>query len=206
MYTNALKFILYSIPGILIAITLHEFTRAAVSNALGDTLPKREGRLTINPIKHFEPIGFILMLATGGFGWGKPVNTSALYYKNRKKDTLLTAIIPMIVNLMAGFVFTLFTYLASKGGFYELGWILQRTAIYNIALTIYNLVPFTPMDGLKILSIAIPSNQYFKYLQYEKIVQMLFMLLLFMNYITVFFDIIIQQIYRFFEFIIFLIG
>ena len=75
--------ILLGIPAIMVATTIHEFTRAAVSTALGDKIPKEEGRLTLNPIKHFEPIGLIIMLACG-FGWGKPVNTSSLYYKNRK--------------------------------------------------------------------------------------------------------------------------
>ncbi len=64
--------ILLGIPAIMVATTIHEFTRAAVSTALGDKIPKEEGRLTLNPIKHFEPIGLILMLACG-FGWGKPV-------------------------------------------------------------------------------------------------------------------------------------
>lgn len=80
---------LVSIPGIIVATTVHEFTRAAVSTALGDTLLWNRGRSTLNPVKHFEPIGFLLLFYSGGFGWGKPVDTSALYYKNRKRDTLL---------------------------------------------------------------------------------------------------------------------
>ena len=80
--------ILLGIPAIMVATTIHEFTRAAVSTALGDKIPKEEGRLTLNPIKHFEPIGLIIMLACG-FGWGKPVNTSSLYYKNRKLPSFL---------------------------------------------------------------------------------------------------------------------
>ena len=61
---------LLGIPAIMVATTIHEFTRAAVSTALGDSLPKERGRLTLNPLRHFEPIGLILMLACG-FGWGK---------------------------------------------------------------------------------------------------------------------------------------
>ena len=76
---NQLIVFLLGIPAIMIATTIHEFTRAAVSSSLGDKLPREQGRLTINPLKHFEPIGMILMLACG-FGWGLPVNTSALYY------------------------------------------------------------------------------------------------------------------------------
>ena len=75
----SLVMLFLQIPAVIIAATVHEFTRAAVSTVLGDKKPKNEGRLTLNPVKHFEPIGFILMWATG-FGWGKPVNTSALFY------------------------------------------------------------------------------------------------------------------------------
>ena len=95
---NQLIVFLLGIPAIMIATTIHEFTRAAVSSSLGDKLPREQGRLTINPLKHFEPIGMILMLACG-FGWGLPVNTSALYYKDRKKGVLITAVAPTIANL-----------------------------------------------------------------------------------------------------------
>lgn len=101
---NQLIVFLLGIPAIMIATTIHEFTRAAVSSSLGDKLPREQGRLTINPLKHFEPIGMILMLACG-FGWGLPVNTSALYYKDRKKGVLITAVAPTIANLIFAFVF-----------------------------------------------------------------------------------------------------
>ena len=99
--------ILLGIPGILVATTVHEFVRALTSTVLGDTYPKSQGQVTLNPVKHFEPIGFLMMLYSGGFGWGKPVGTSALYYKNRKRDTLLVAILPTVVSLILGLVFLL---------------------------------------------------------------------------------------------------
>ena len=70
---------------VLVATTLHEFVRAVTSTLLGDKKPRQDGRLTLNPVRHFEPIGFILAFLTG-CGWGKPVETSALYYKNRKQN------------------------------------------------------------------------------------------------------------------------
>ena len=69
---NYLLAFLWSIPGLLVATTMHEFVRALASSAMGDNLPKSQGRLTLNPLKHFEPIGFLLLFYTGGFGWGKP--------------------------------------------------------------------------------------------------------------------------------------
>jgi hypothetical protein len=81
----------YIIIGSFFAITLHEYVKAWVSNKLGDPLPKARGRLTLNPLNHFEPLGFICMVLTG-YGWGKPVSTAAIYYKDRKKGTMLTYI------------------------------------------------------------------------------------------------------------------
>ena len=84
---NTLLALVIQIPCVIFATTLHEFSRAVVSTVLGDKKPKNGGRLTINPAKHFAPVGFILAWITG-FGWGKPVETSSIFYKNRK-ETLL---------------------------------------------------------------------------------------------------------------------
>ena len=177
---QTLLILLLGIPGILIATTLHEFTRGAVSTALGDKKPKQDKRLTLNPFKHFEPVGFLLMFATG-FGWGKPVETSALYYKDRKRDTLLTAILPTVVNFIAAFIFMVL-YRVFYGDPTGILTILFRRAVYfNISLAVYNFVPVAPMDCAKVLSVLIPANNYYKYLQYEKVIQMVFLLLLFMG-------------------------
>ncbi|MFI3174810.1 MAG: site-2 protease family protein [Bacillota bacterium] len=168
---------LVSFPGLLIATTVHEFTRAAVSNALGDTLPKSQGRLTLNPIKHFEPIGFLLLFYSGGFGWGKPVETNSIRYKDRKRDTLLVAILPSVANLLVAFVTAgIFAMFPSSTLF---GTFLSYTALYNVGLAVYNILPVSPMDCTKVLSVTLPSNQYFKYLQNEKMIQMVFLFLLF---------------------------
>ena len=169
---------LLGIPAIMLAATLHEFTRAAVSTAFGDKLPKEEGRLSLNPINHFEPIGMILMLACG-FGWGKPVNTSALHYKNRKKGTLITAVSPTIANLIFVFIFMLIANLTS--GVYLLSAFFMKSAYFCCCFVIYNLLPVSPMDCVKVLSVVMPANSYFKFIQYEKIIQMVFLLILFLG-------------------------
>ena len=173
------------IPAVIFATTLHEFSRAAVSTALGDKKPKNEGRLTLNPIKHFEPVGFILMWATG-FGWGKPVETSPMFYKNRKRDTLITAIAPTVINLIAALVSSVIYSLAPLGEMGIVGILLSYLLVsikqFNIYIAVYNIVPVSPMDCVKVLSCVLPANSYFKYIQYEKIIQMVFLLLLFMGY------------------------
>lgn len=182
---------LVSIPGIIFATTIHEFTRAAVSTALGDTLPKNKGRLTLNPLKHFEPIGFLIMFYSSGFGWGRPVETSALYYKNRKRDTLLVAILPSAVNLFFGIIFLVIYSKVNFANAY-LTMIFSYLCYYNVGLAIYNVLPVCPMDCVKVLSVTLPANKYFQYLQYEKMVQMFFLFLLFFGLITGVFNYIIQ--------------
>ena len=202
-----LLFLLICIPGILLATTTHEFTRAAVSTKLGDYIPKEKGRLTINPFNHFEPIGFILMLSTG-FGWGKPVETSSLYYKNRKQDMLKVAIAPSLANLLMALIFTVFYKIFLNINFpfaTVLVTVISKCVYFNISLAIYNIVPISPMDGLKIMSHIIPANQYFKYLQYEKIAQVLFLIFLFMGFVTGFFNVIIYFIMYVFRMAIFFI-
>ena len=173
------------IPAVIFATTLHEFSRAAVSTALGDKKPKNEGRLTLNPIKHFEPVGFILMWATG-FGWGKPVETSPMFYKNRKRDTLITALAPTVINLIAALVSSVIYSLAPLNEMGIVGILLSYLLVsikqFNIYIAVYNIVPVSPMDCVKVLSCVLPANSYFKYIQYEKIIQMVFLLLLFMGY------------------------
>ncbi|MEA5082661.1 MAG: site-2 protease family protein [Lachnospiraceae bacterium] len=189
---NTIIDLLLRVPCILFATTLHEFVRAAVSTALGDKKPKNEGRLTINPVKHFEPIGFILFLATG-FGWGQPVQTNALFYKNRKRDTLITAISPSVANLLAAMLFAILLRTTNVQST-VIKIILISLIQFNVSLAVYNIVPITPMDGLKVLSTVMPANTYFSYIQYEKIVQMLFLFLLFLGRTDVVFSPIIRGI------------
>lgn len=175
---NYLLVFILSIPGLIVATTIHEFVRALASTALGDDLPKKQGRLTLNPVKHFEPIGFLLLFYSGGFGWGKPVETSGLYYKNRKRDSLIVAILPSVVNLILGMVFLSVTRWTDG----VLMQILVYLCYYNVGIAVYNILPVSPMDCVKVLSVVLPANKYFTYLQYEKMIQMIFLFLLFLGF------------------------
>ncbi len=188
--TNMVWMLVLGIPGIIVATTIHEFVRAALSTAFGDNYPKSQGRLTLNPFKHFEPIGFLMMFYSGGFGWGKPVETSALYYKNRKRDTLLVAILPSVANLVLGILFMLLPgifHIDHAAGLQ----LVYYLSYYNIALAIYNLLPVAPMDCVKVLAVLMPANQYFRYMQNEKLIQMIFLLLIFFGLVTGFMNSII---------------
>ncbi|MBQ3032379.1 MAG: site-2 protease family protein [Anaerotignum sp.] len=197
--TNTLLLMVIGIPGILVATTIHEFTRALLSTIFGDNYPKSQTRLTLNPVRHFEPIGFLLMFYSGGFGWGNPVETSALYYKNRKRDTLLVAILPSVVNLVMAVVFMgVYVMLRKNGGNPYLITLLNYMAYYNAGLALYNCLPVAPMDCVKVLAVVMPANQYFKFMQNEKMIQMIFLFLLFFGLITGWMDTLIYGVLNLF--------
>ena len=182
--TNYFIVFLVSIPGLILAPALHEFTKAVISMALGDDLPKRQKMLTLNPFKYFEPIGFLLLFYSGGFGWGKPVETSGLYYKNRKRDTLMVAILPSVVNFVCGAIFLgLSGQLATRLNPYII-LIFKYMCVYNIGIALYNILPVAPMDCVKVLSTVLPANKYFRFMQNEKMIQMFFLLFMFFGFVT----------------------
>ena len=197
--TNTLLLMAIGIPGIIVATTIHEFTRALLSTIFGDNYPRSQKRLTLNPARHFEPIGFLLMFYSGGFGWGKPVETSALYYKNRKTQTLLVAVLPSVVNLIMGIVFMgIYVMLRKSGGNPYLIALLNYLAYYNTGLAMYNCLPVAPMDCVKVLAVTLPANQYFKLMQNEKMIQMIFLFMLFFGLITGWMDTLIYGVLNLF--------
>ena len=167
--------LLYVVIGAFAAITLHEYVKALVSHKLGDPLPKARGRLTLNPLSHFEPIGFICMILTG-YGWGKPVPTAAIYYKDRKKGTLLTYISPSVANLTAGVVFSFLARYVP----YDLLLIIANA---NVALAFFNIIPVYPLDGAKILALRLSPETQIKYSNYERIFQIILIIALFTGWV-----------------------
>ena len=105
---------LISIPGIIIGLSFHEFAHGAVSYALGDPTPKLQGRLTINPMAHMDPFGF-LALMFAGFGWGVPVQIDPRYYKHRRRDEMLVALAGVTMNLLLAVLFSFILRLLSAG-------------------------------------------------------------------------------------------
>lgn len=170
---------------IFLSVTVHEYSKAMTSTILGDDIPKREGRLSLNPFKHFEPIGFIFILIWG-YGWGKPVRTSPMYYKDRKRDTVITYTVPIISNLILAILFAVIYSIVSKTGIlankYFAYFILYMITI-NLKYAVFNLIPVYPLCGEKILSVFLNPNQVIKIRQNEKIFQLILMIFIFFGFL-----------------------
>lgn len=147
---RTLKFL----PGIIIGLTIHEFSHAFVAHMCGDTTSRDQGRITLNPFKHIDPLGFIMLLVVG-FGWAKPVEFNEQNLRNPKADTLKIAVSGPISNaLLAMFLTVIFAILYRTIDFpyYSLATELFIYAIYiNWGLFIFNLLPVPPLDGSHLL-------------------------------------------------------
>ena len=141
--------------GAVVTIVLHEWVKAVISNALSDPLPKRDGRLSLNPLKHIEPVGFFAM-AIIGFGWGKPVETASIYYKDRKKGPIVTYTIPSIVNLLFGILLIPLMKLSNNADIYA---VLETVVLLNLRHAFFNIIPVYPMDGAKVLNAFLSPNR-----------------------------------------------
>ncbi|APC42018.1 peptidase [Clostridium estertheticum subsp. estertheticum] len=165
MDTQQILYKILMIPAILIAFTFHEYAHAIVADRLGDKTPRFQGRLTLNPIAHIDPIGFILILLTG-FGWAKPVETNPSSYKNYYRDDLKISFAGPFANLIIGFVFAIFTVLFWKLSpvqgtvFTIIIEILKMTVSINCMLFFLNLVPVPGFDGYHIVRDLFPKFFY----------------------------------------------
>lgn len=180
--TNALLSLLYSIPGVLIAITFHEFAHAFAADKLGDDTPRLQGRLSLNPLAHLDPIGS-LMLLFARVGWGKPVQINPTNFNRTismsKGEAIVSAAGP-IMNFILAIIFCIIYFIIQKfaGAFAvtQAGnivmTIIMSTVLINLGLGIFNLIPIPPLDGSKILKNFLPykakawmeSNEYLFYI------------------------------------------
>lgn len=173
--------LLYNLPGLLVAIVFHEFSHGMAAYALGDNTAKNAGRLTLNPIKHIDPIGFITLLVFR-FGWAKPVPINPLNFKNRKRDTLLVSIAGPVANFTIAIIIVLL-FKSNIISNYLLIEILFITLWYNIMLGIFNLLPFPPLDGSKVLASLLPDKIEYYFYIYEKYFNLVLIALIFTHMI-----------------------
>lgn len=170
--------IIIQIVIVLISITIHEFSHGMSAYMLGDDTAKRAGRLTLNPIKHLDPLGALMLLIVK-IGWAKPVPINPYNFKDQKIGTALTAAAGpasnFVMAIIAALIFRLFFYfsmssVSTGSGFfiYISMFTLQFTVIINLALGLFNLIPIPPLDGSKIISGFLSDDMYFKWMQWER--------------------------------------
>lgn len=157
---------LMMLPGLVLALTFHEYAHAKMADKLGDPTPEDQGRLTLNPMAHMDPMGTICLLFAG-FGWGKPVQVNGAYFRNPARDNMLVALAGPVMNFILAFIlfvilaiislFTpafgaMYTASASATTWTIIYYIVLYAATLNISLGVFNLLPVPPLDGSKIFA------------------------------------------------------
>lgn len=144
-----LQSVLLLLPAIVIGITFHEAAHAYSAYKLGDQTPKVQGRVTLNPLKHIEPMGLIVLIFVG-FGWGRPVQVNPYAFKgNRRLANLIVDVSGVTTNFIIAFLFTPLLFVVQD----QIAFTLVLNIIYiNIVLMMFNLLPVPPLDGFGIVT------------------------------------------------------
>lgn len=169
---NLLDFIL-GLMALIVAIDIHEFSHAWAAERLGDPTPRLQGRLTLNPLAHLDPIGTILLILVR-FGWGKPVQFDPFNLRHPRRDAALISIAGPVSNMLMAIVCSILLQLLIRipapGSLVIMvaGALLQQIVVMNIVLGIFNLVPIHPLDGFKIVEGILPEAQAHEWHELER--------------------------------------
>jgi Zn-dependent protease len=160
--TNKLQFVL---PAVIIILTLHEFGHAFAAYKMGDETAKREGRLSLNPLRHIDPFG-MLVLIFFKFGWGKPVPVDFFALKNLRKGMVVVSLAGPLMNFLTAIILSplyklMYNSLVMQAGFSYFIELVKYIILYSIYLGIFNLIPIPPLDGSKVLFAASKRPQRF---------------------------------------------
>ena len=173
------------LAAVLLCLTVHESCHGLAAYALGDPTARREHRLSLNPLRHIDWFG-LLMMFVAGFGWAKPVPVDMRYFKKPKQGMALTALAGPVSNLLLAIMLLLLgkcVYLCAP---YTVAWdyvyyFFMRTAALSVGLGIFNLIPIPPLDGSKVLAAILPDSAYMKLMRYERYGMAALLLLVFLG-------------------------
>lgn len=158
--------LLYTLPALLISLSVHEYAHAFVAYKLGDVNQKIRGRLTLDPFKHIDPMGFLCMLLFR-VGWGKPVMVDDRNFKNRAQGTMLTALAGPVSNFILALLLTIIYKILIEIGVFTMATtgvmsiveaMLSIAISFNIVFGVFNLIPLPPLDGSKVLAYFLPQK------------------------------------------------
>ncbi len=178
--TNTIVYYIISAFAVLVTLTVHEYSHGYAAYKLGDPTAKNLGRLTLNPIKHLDPIGALCMVFFH-IGWAKPVPITTRNLNNPKKDFAIIALAGPLANIIIS-MFSAFVYLLLLSSFSDVSFankfllsLVQNTLnffyvfhLINIGIAIFNLIPIPPLDGSRILAAFLPPKAYYTFMNYER--------------------------------------
>jgi len=175
---------LYSLPGLILAFTIHEYSHGLAAYIMGDKTAKQYGRLTLNPIAHIDPLGFLCLVVTQRFGWAKPVPVNDLNFRDKKKGMLIVALAGPMSNFITALLLAVF-YRLFFGSFGEvLRGIFGVAYIINLSIGVFNLIPITPLDGSRILDVFLSNKQKFYMRRYAIYSNLIIIILIFSGIIS----------------------
>lgn len=162
--------IVAGLPGLIIAMTVHEYAHAVTAVMLGDPTPRMQGRLTLNPSAHIDPIG-LLMLFLVRFGWAKPVMVNPYNFKHPRRDDILVSLAGPFSNLLTAFITLVIMVILLESGVHMtqgMHTVFSLILIYNINFAIFNMLPIPPLDGSQVLRQLLPYELAQKYREIER--------------------------------------
>lgn len=183
--------ILLSLPVILFALSAHEAAHGFVAYKCGDPTAKNLGRISLNPLRHLDPLGTLCMLLVG-YGWAKPVSIDPRYFKNPKRGMALSAAAGPLTNLLLGLINAvlagLFLCFEAINSYTDsplfVSYLLNGATllfalgtVYNFIFAIFNLIPLPPFDGSRILYAVLPTKWYFAVMKYERTIMIVVLFL-----------------------------
>lgn len=169
------KLLLFLTPPLLLALTVHEFSHGFIAYLLGDPTPKFNNRLTLNPLKHLDPLGTLTLFITQAIGWAKPVPINPNYFKNPWRDMALVSVAGPLSNILLAFIFSFFYNFFNKINLNLPNFAISEPLAFmcylgvkiNIGLGIFNLLPIPPLDGSKVIVKFLPLSLRINYLRLE---------------------------------------
>ena len=169
MFDFSLTGLIAGLPGLIIALVIHEYAHAKAADVMGDFTPRMTGRLTLNPMAHLDPIGLIMLLVVR-FGWAKPVMINARNFRNWRQGELLVALAGPVANLLVAFISLLAMAVLFKLGMFSEGvrLVLSMMVLFNINFAIFNMLPLPPLDGSKVLMVLLPGRLAYKLMSLER--------------------------------------
>ena len=165
--SDTIYWILFAIPSILIASTIHEYAHAITAVNLGDPTPKAYGRLSLNPLAHIDPLGALCMVLFR-FGWSKPVPINTRNFDNERLGTALTSLAGPLSNILMLFVTAFVNNIFKPLPNSPFSTFLLTFAMINLVLAIFNLIPIPPLDGHKIVGSILPNKLSYYWESLEK--------------------------------------